>query len=193
MFLVPYAKGAAVSATSFVGIATAPVASAALFAMGREKSCRLNRWLEIAASAPRSAMTYSRPTIDFERIARLRLSMRAARLVLVHDDTDFREPAVAALRAAGYDVAAYSSSLAALDAFEAPASVQLLITRMSFPLGSPHGASLASMARRRIPDLKVLFVARPEWREHTEGIGQFMTAPVSLPELVDRVSAMLAG
>jgi hypothetical protein len=64
---------------------------------------------------------------------------------------------------------------------------------MSFPPGSPHGASLASVVRRRIPGLRVLFVARPEWREHTEGIGEFMVAPVSLPELVDRVSATLAG
>jgi DNA-binding response OmpR family regulator len=115
-----------------------------------------------------------------------------ARIVLVHDDADFREPTVAALRAAGYDVAAYNNSLAALDAFEAAASVQLLITRMSFPPGSPHGASLASMARRKIPGLKVLFVAQPERREHTEGLGEFMAAPVSIPELVKRVSAMLA-
>jgi DNA-binding response OmpR family regulator len=113
-----------------------------------------------------------------------------ASIVLVHDDADFREAAVAALRAAGYDVAAYNSSLAAFDALEA--TVELLITRVSFPPGSPPGVSLASVGRRKIPGLKVLFVAWPENREHTVGIGEFMAAPVSIPELVGRVSEMLA-
>jgi DNA-binding response OmpR family regulator len=113
-----------------------------------------------------------------------------ARILLVHDDAEFREPALAALRAAGYDVTAYAASLPAFDALEAP--VELLITRVSFPPGSPPGVSLASVGRRKIPSLKVLFVARPENREHTVEIGEFMAAPVSIPELVDRVSGMLA-
>src|SRR5665213_1782061 len=39
-----------------------------------------------------------------------------ARIVLVHDDADVVEGAAAAIRAAGYDVAAFHGSLAALDA-----------------------------------------------------------------------------
>jgi hypothetical protein len=53
-------------------------------------------------------------------------------------------------------------------------SVELLITRVNLPPGSPHGVSLAMMARRKIPDLKVLFIARPEQQEHTDGIGEFI-------------------
>lgn len=114
------------------------------------------------------------------------------RIVLIHDDMDFLQTAAAGLRAAGYDVTAYNASLAALDALEAAPTVELLITRISFSPGSPHGVALAMMARQRIPNLKVLFVARPEDQEHTEGIGEFMAAPVSIPELVKRVSTMLA-
>lgn len=115
-----------------------------------------------------------------------------ARIVLVHDDTDFLRKAAAAIRAAGYEVAAFDRSMAALDALRGAQSVQLLITRVNFPPGSPHGVSLASMARRKTPGLKVLFVARPEKQEDTQGIGEFMAAPISIPELVDRASRMLA-
>lgn len=48
-----------------------------------------------------------------------------------------------------------------------------------------------SMARRKIPDLKVLFVAQPEHQEHTDGIDTD-GGPINIPELVDRVSEMLA-
>lgn len=115
-----------------------------------------------------------------------------ARIVLVHDDADFVERAAAAIRSVGYDVAAFHGSLAALDAFGTAQTVELLITRVNFPQGSPHGVSLAMMARRKLPDIKVLFVARPESQRHTDGIGEFMPAPVSIPELVERVSQILA-
>jgi DNA-binding response OmpR family regulator len=116
-----------------------------------------------------------------------------ARIVLVHDDTDFANRAAAAIRAAGYDIVAFEGSMAALEALtESAKTVKLLITRVNFGPGSPHGVSLAMMARRKIMDLKVLFLARPEQQEHAMDIGEFMPAPVTIPELVDRVSAMLA-
>ena len=37
-----------------------------------------------------------------------------------------------------------------------------------FPEGTPHGVSLACMARMKKPGVRVLFVARDENREHTE-------------------------
>jgi DNA-binding NtrC family response regulator len=115
-----------------------------------------------------------------------------ARIVLVHDNADFLDRAAAAIRAAGYDVATYNASMPALAALEAAQTVELLITRVTFPAGTPHGVSLARVARRNLPSLKVLFIAQPEHQEHTEGVGEFMPVPVSIPELVDRVSAMLA-
>lgn len=116
-----------------------------------------------------------------------------ARIVLVHDNPDFLARAEAAVRAAGYDVATYSSSLAALDALEAAQTVELLITRVIFPEGSPHGVLLARIAHRMMPNLKVLFVGQPEQRDHTDEIGEFMPAPVTVAELVDRLSEILIG
>jgi DNA-binding NtrC family response regulator len=114
-----------------------------------------------------------------------------ARIVLVHDGSDFLRKAAAAIRAAGYEVAAFDRSMAALDALRNGQSVQLLITRVEFPPGSPHGVSLANVARNKIPNLKVLFIARPEHRRYTDGASEFMPAPVSIPELIDRVSELL--
>jgi DNA-binding NtrC family response regulator len=115
-----------------------------------------------------------------------------ARVVLVHDDIDFREQAAAALRDAGHDVKAFSGSMAALSALEAAGAIELLITRATFPLGSPNGVALARMARVKKPGIKVLFTAPAELQEHTEGLGEHMTTPVSIPELVKGATRMLA-
>jgi hypothetical protein len=67
----------------------------------------------------------------------------------------------------------------------------LLITRVRFPVGTPHGAALARMARHKRPEIKVLFAAAPEMREHTDGLGEFMPMPVDMQELVEVVAKML--
>ena len=56
-----------------------------------------------------------------------------ARIVLVHDDPEFSEPVLAKLRAAGYDVVAFSNSMAAIAVLEHPRLIELLITRVQVP------------------------------------------------------------
>jgi len=114
-----------------------------------------------------------------------------ARVVLVHDDTEFLEKAVAALRAVGHEVAAYSGSRAALSALEQAHLIELLITPITFPVGSPNGVSLALMARHRKREIKILFAALPELREYTDGIGEFLPMPVNIAELVEAASRLL--
>ena len=117
-----------------------------------------------------------------------------ARIVVVHDDPNFRECAVTALQAAGYDTNAFAASMAAIDALdEAAERIELLFTRVRFPEGTPHGVSLASMALMKKPGVRVLFVARDENREHTEGLGEFLAVPVTGAELVTTVKRMLAA
>ena len=50
---------------------------------------------------------------------------------------------------------------------------KMLITRVRFPEGTPHGISLASMALTKKRAVRVLFVARDENRGLTEGLGNF--------------------
>ena len=114
-----------------------------------------------------------------------------ATIVIVHDDPEFAEPALATLRAAGYDVVAFPDSMAGIDALEHPKRIELLITRVRFPAGTPNGAALARMARLKRPGIKVLFTSFPEVRQHTEGLGEFLPRPISPDELLETVSRML--
>jgi DNA-binding NtrC family response regulator len=93
-----------------------------------------------------------------------------ARLVVVHDDPGFSQQAVDALRLAGYEVAAFTDPMAALDALKNALRVEVLITCVQFPPGKPNGVALALMARHKRPGIKVLFTARPEFAEHAEGV-----------------------
>jgi DNA-binding NtrC family response regulator len=116
-----------------------------------------------------------------------------ARIVVVHDDPNFRDFLVTELQAAGYDIKAFAGSMAAVEALEAAELIELLITRVRFPEGTPHGVALASMALLKKPGMRVLFVARDENREHTNGIGEFLSVPVTGPEIVATVTRMLAA
>ena len=115
-----------------------------------------------------------------------------ARIVVAHDDPEFIESTVMALRGAGYDVLAFASSMSALDALEAAPIVEVLITRVWFPQGQPNGVALGLMARMKRAGIKVLFVARPDTQGHTEGVGEFLPVPVTASEIVEKVGQMLA-
>ena len=115
-----------------------------------------------------------------------------ARIVVVHDEPKFRDSVVTALQAAGYDTKAFAGSMEALDALETAQRIELLITRVTFPEGTPNGVALARMARVKKRGVRVLFAARDENREHTEGVGEFVAVPVTGPEIVARVKRMLA-
>jgi DNA-binding NtrC family response regulator len=123
---------------------------------------------------------------------RMGRELMPARIVLVHDDPEFSECVATAMQAAGYDVAVFTSSMEAIDALEAAERIELLITRVAFPNGTPNGVCLALMAKMKKRDIRVLFAARDENREPTEGVGEFLPMPITGPEIVATVKRMLA-
>lgn len=114
-----------------------------------------------------------------------------ARVVLVHDDPEFVEQAAAAIENAGFSVATFTDQAAAVTALERMRLIDLLITRLRYGPGKPHGINLAQMARKRRPGLKVLFIALPEFAEQAAELGEFMPLPVAVPDLVDAVHRLL--
>ena len=116
-----------------------------------------------------------------------------ARIVVVHDDSDFNVAATVALTLAGYDVAAFVDPMAALHALEAARTVEALVTRMRFGPGRPNGLELARMARRRRPDIRVLFIAKPEFAVHAAGLGDFIATPTTPTDIVEGVRRLLEG
>jgi DNA-binding NtrC family response regulator len=115
-----------------------------------------------------------------------------ARIVVAHDDPEFLESTVQALRDAGHDVASFADCISTINAFEGAQRSELLITRMIFGPGQQNGVSLARMARMKRPKIKVLFVALPEMEVHAEGLGEFMAAPAAVADVVAKVGEMLA-
>jgi DNA-binding NtrC family response regulator len=116
-----------------------------------------------------------------------------ARVVVVHDETDFSDRAVTALGFAGYDVVAFADPMAALNALDTAERVEVLITRVEFEPGKINGVALALMARTKRPGIKVVFAALQEFEHHAAGLGEFMPAPVSVSELVETVRQLLTS
>lgn len=115
-----------------------------------------------------------------------------ARIVVVHDEPTFRDPLVASLKASGHDVVAFGDVIEAWDALDGAERIEILVTRVDFGPGKPHGIALARSARLRRPAIRVLFVARPEYREVTLDAGVFIARPVSVPVVAEAVERMLA-
>jgi DNA-binding response OmpR family regulator len=113
--------------------------------------------------------------------------------VVVHDDPSLLEPLAASLRASGYDVATFSDSIAAWDALNGAQRIEILVTRIQFAAGTPHGIALARSARARSPGLRVLFVALPQFKGDAEGLGMFLPLPARVPEIAEAIGRMLAN
>ena len=115
-----------------------------------------------------------------------------AAVFVVHDDLDVRALAMAVLRAASLEVVGFADPMAALDAIKANSRVRVLVTRVLFGPGKPHGVALALMVRVKRPGTKVVFIAREENEPHTEGLGVFLPMPLNPDVLVATVSRLLS-
>jgi signal transduction histidine kinase/CheY-like chemotaxis protein len=77
-------------------------------------------------------------------------------ILVVEDDADVRANSVESLRELGYRVVDASDGRSALRVIESDASIRLLFTDVGLP-GGMNGRQLADEARRRRPELNVLF------------------------------------
>jgi DNA-binding NtrC family response regulator len=115
-----------------------------------------------------------------------------ARIVVVHDDPTFRDPLVASLEADGHEVEAFVDTFVAWDALQTAQRMEVLVTRVDFGPGKPHGVALARAARRRRPGVRVLIVARSDYTEDAAGVGLFLPYPATVPQVAETVERMLS-
>jgi DNA-binding NtrC family response regulator len=116
-----------------------------------------------------------------------------APIVIVHDDPDTLDPLAAALISAGHGVATFDDALAAWEALREARTIELLITRVRFGRGKPHGLALVIHTRRRRPDVKVIFTGSPQSIEAVKHSAHgFIRTPIKLPEAVATVERVLA-
>jgi hypothetical protein len=97
------------------------------------------------------------------------------------------------LRATGHEVAAFADPTLAWDMLAFTNEVEILVTRVQFGLGKPHGIALGRWARRNCPNLRVLFVALPEFEADIEDLGVLLPRPVSVAQVAEAVGLMLSN
>lgn len=80
------------------------------------------------------------------------------RILLIDDDRAFRRVAARMLEDVGFAVTEAADFAAALSAVDGPEQIDLLLTDIGMPAGTPHGFSIAAVARCHRRDLKVLYM-----------------------------------
>ena len=116
--------------------------------------------------------------------------MLPAKIIIVHDD----QVLSAALRdrreAAGHQVTHYSNTDEAWGILK-QARFKLLITRVAFPAGMPHGVALAAMALTRQSASRVVFVGSPENQHYVNELGDFFPLTMPVSEIVEAINRFL--
>ncbi|HUZ72390.1 MAG TPA: response regulator [Stellaceae bacterium] len=82
----------------------------------------------------------------------------AKHVLVVDDDAAYRRIVARMLVGAGFKVTVAEDFRAAMRVIDGSDPVDLLLTDIGLPLGTPHGLSLGSVARVQHPALKVLFM-----------------------------------
>jgi DNA-binding NtrC family response regulator len=81
-----------------------------------------------------------------------------ARLMVVEDDEAFAYLVERQLRAAGHEVTLFPDWRGVLETLEGDEGIDVLVTDLRLPPGTPHGVSLGHMARLRRPLLKIVYM-----------------------------------
>ncbi len=118
-------------------------------------------------------------------------------VLVVEDEPDVRMVVRDVLTDLGYAVLEAESGRAGLIIADSGVRIDLLLTDVGLP-GGMNGRQLADAARRRRPDLKVLFItgyadAMAVGNGHMEQGMQVMTKPFALETLAARVQGIISG
>jgi DNA-binding NtrC family response regulator len=116
-----------------------------------------------------------------------------ARIVVVDDNPCFLDHLATALKVKGHDAASFADPLDAWDALEEAQRVEVLVTRIQFAPGRSNGAALARMARMKRPQIRVLFIASPEFQRDVEELGTFLPRTASIDVILETTRRLLEG
>jgi len=67
----------------------------------------------------------------------------------------------------------------------------VLITRIRFPNGTPHGLALARRAHSYCRHVQAVFIAPPEMAPYTDGLGLFVATPINPAVVAEVVGELL--
>ena|SRR5690242_5802590 len=89
------------------------------------------------------------------------------------------------------EAAALVDPMTALEALEGAEQIEVLVTCLDFAPGKPNGIALGRMARLKRPGICILFVGPADLEPLADGLGTFMTSPLTVPQVVEGVLRML--
>ena len=154
--------------------------------LGRGTTVRL--FFPAARDVPASASA-EEPAAAAEKPLRL---ARDSTVLIVEDEGDVRDVAVATLQEMGLDVLEAGDAATALDLLGARPEVRLLFTDIMMP--GMSGTSLAAEALKRRPELKVLYATGCDGHVSDERAAtELLHKPYRAHELAQRIGAMLDG
>ncbi len=81
------------------------------------------------------------------------------RILVIEDDEAFRRLAAQILQRAGYTVAVARDFDTGMQVIESTDRLDLLLSDINLPAGTPHGLSIGRMAQSRRPDLKIIYMS----------------------------------
>jgi len=81
------------------------------------------------------------------------------RILVIEDDEAYRRLVAQILQRAGFTVALASDFDSGMRVIESPDRLDLLLSDISLPAGTPHGLSIGRMAKSRRPDLKIIYMS----------------------------------
>lgn len=111
-------------------------------------------------------------------------------ILVVEDDDACRDMVAALLSNAGYKVIGAKDFFNAIEVVEGPAPIDLLLTDVVMPEGTPHGIALGRMAQLKRGQLKVMFMSGsidPAEVSLLKDDDCFIRKPFSPKELIDAV------
>jgi len=122
------------------------------------------------------------------------MTAKGPKILVVEDEDMVRELAVELIEELGYTVVAADNAAAALRALATHRDVALLFTDIVMP-GPLNGFALGREARRRLPDLKVLYTSGYVSRFDADyaGAGQLLAKPYRAEQLREALSSALLG
>ncbi len=113
-------------------------------------------------------------------------------IIVVEDDDALRYVYDRTLKAAGYVVHPFPNYRGVLQMLDEGAVVDLLLVDLMLEPGTPHGLSLAAMARLRRPGLPALYVTGyPDHVEHVATGSTVLLKPVEEAMLLTAVAGMM--
>jgi DNA-binding NtrC family response regulator len=120
---------------------------------------------------------------------------RSQSILVLEDDVMCRVITRNILRRAGFDVICARDFYEAIEVVEASVKIDIAVVDMLMPPGTPHGLAFAQIARRRRPELRILFMSAaidPTGIALYEQDAAFLCKPFAPATLLDAVTRMAA-